>query len=155
MEGRTTNDHPQIREKTCVSTVTFLPGGVRHAALPSTSCCLWSAEDAAQELRPRCLEIHRGLRWGDLSEEVRISSLGDSSVQVPGLLSCMMLFRALAEGWHEFALEDTDRNLREACYGVLVELSCWMDISSIITPLEEPQRKEVRQRRYSCDGRWM
>mmetsp|Transcript_68772 Transcript_68772/g.128310 ORF Transcript_68772/g.128310 Transcript_68772/m.128310 type:complete len:1474 (+) Transcript_68772:58-4479(+) len=42
---------------------------------------------------------------------------------------------------------DKESSVREACYGVLVELSCWMgDIGEFTKTLEEPQRKELVKR---------
>ncbi|CAJ1361612.1 unnamed protein product, partial [Effrenium voratum] len=41
---------------------------------------------------------------------------------------------------------DSDRGIREACYGVLVELAAWIDISELIKEMDEPQKKEVAKR---------
>ncbi|CAE7756067.1 MOR1 [Symbiodinium pilosum] len=42
---------------------------------------------------------------------------------------------------------DSDRGLRESCYGVFMELAMWLgDISEFTKPLDEPQKKEVAKR---------
>jgi len=44
-------------------------------------------------------------------------------------------------------LSDTDRGIKEACYGVLVELSCWLgEEPDAAKTLEDPQKKEVVKR---------
>jgi len=44
-------------------------------------------------------------------------------------------------------ITDKELSVREACYGVLVELSCWMgDIGEFTKALEEPQKKEIAKR---------
>lgn len=53
-------------------------------------------------------------------------------------------------GYLSFVLKyisDSDRGIREACYGVFVELAAWVgDISDLIKPMDEPQKKEVAKR---------
>eukprot|EP00913_Durusdinium_trenchii_P025092 g23553.t1 len=59
-------------------------------------------------------------------------------------------------GYLSFVLKyvsDSDRGIREACYSVAIEMAAWLgDIGDLISPMDEPQKKEVAKRLEAAGG---